>query len=110
MIAVVLFAGVDGNRQVVLGWGNGAGGINGKGTGWADGAIEVDNHFAVLGLTSHQKPPSTVGFCATSGVTEVEKESFAGCDGIEGVALTSNVKAYIAGAGDLKAVATMSRL
>ena len=52
-----------------------------------------------MGFASHQKPPGTVGFFATGGVTEVEKESFARCDGVEGIALPCNVKAHIAGAG-----------
>ena len=99
VIAVVFFAGADGNRQVILGGGDGTGGINGEGTGWADGAIEVDNYFAVLGFTSHQKPPGAVGFFATGGIPEVEKEPFAGCDGVEGIALASDIEAYIAGAG-----------
>ena len=45
-------AGINRDREEVLSWWEGAGGVGGEGAGWVLGAVEIEDDFAKLAYVS----------------------------------------------------------
>ena len=98
MVAVVFFAGGDGDGEDILGWRDGAGGVVGEGAGWVIRFIEVDGGRAIgSGFVYAEETAGGVSGFTAGLVTKDDEEFIAFLKRVEGVFFRADIEDQFSG-------------